>query len=57
MVRSRDYGRVKNLAEEAYQAGKCLGYNLGYNLGFELGYERVTPRAATWGITTALWLL
>jgi flagellar biosynthesis/type III secretory pathway protein FliH len=30
----------KNLAEEAYQAGKCLGYNLGYNLGFELGYEK-----------------
>lgn len=30
----------KNLAEEAYQAGKCLGYNLGYNLGFESGYEK-----------------
>ncbi len=32
--------RSKNLTEEAYHAGKCLGYNLGYNLGFESGYEK-----------------
>ena len=30
----------RSLTEEAYQAGKCLGYNLGYNLGFESGYEK-----------------
>jgi len=33
------FGKMK-LAEEAYLAGKNLGYNLGYNQGFESGYER-----------------
>lgn len=30
----------KKLTEEAYLAGKNLGYNLGYNQGFECGYEK-----------------
>jgi flagellar biosynthesis/type III secretory pathway protein FliH len=30
----------KILTEEAYLAGKNLGYNLGYNQGFESGYEK-----------------
>lgn len=30
----------KKLTEEAYLAGKNLGYNLGYNQGFESGYDK-----------------
>lgn len=30
----------KKLTEEAYLAGKNLGYNLGYNQGFEFGYDK-----------------
>lgn len=30
----------KKLTEEAYLAGKNLGYNLGYSQGFELGYDK-----------------
>lgn len=30
----------KRLTEEAYLAGKNLGYNLGYNQGFESGYDK-----------------
>jgi hypothetical protein len=30
----------KKTEEEAYRAGKNMGYHLGYNLGFESGYEK-----------------
>ncbi len=30
----------KKLTEEAYLAGKNLGYNLGYSQGFESGYDK-----------------
>jgi len=30
----------KKLTEEAYLAGKNLGYNLGYTQGFESGYDK-----------------
>jgi flagellar biosynthesis/type III secretory pathway protein FliH len=33
-------GKRKLTEEEAYLAGKNLGYNLGYNEGFESGYEK-----------------
>lgn len=38
-TRERLSGKKKT-DEEAYRAGKNMGYHLGYNLGFESGYEK-----------------
>ena len=39
----------KKTEEEAYRAGKNMGYHLGYNLGFESGYEKGYSEGSTLG--------